>query len=392
MCPGQAEYPKGAAFATKVLEALGDSRRISGLTHNYYRYPARFPPRFAREAILAFSERNDVVLDPFMGGGTTAVESLNLGRRFLGSDINPLAAFVSRVKTTALTEEDVLSLLDWVNQLQRSPRAGRTPAQGGLAANVPYQFRKRIEALLDSIAGLKNGRQRNFARCSILKTAQWALDNRRQLPRMRAFDTMHRHNVIQMLEASFRGHTSPSKTGGHATSHSKILCRRAAGIESDHRLPRDWLPVKLVLTSPPYPGVHVLYHRWQVEGRRETPGPYWIVGREDGHASSHYTMGPRYAPDLSPYLNSIQSSFRSIAALMDDRSLIVQLLGFSNPENQLKPVLRALEAAGLEEISTQFGPGDGARFWRTVPNRKWHASLTGGQSGSEVLLVHRLAS
>ena len=28
--------------------------------------------------------------------------------------------------------------------------------------------------------------------------------------------------------------------------------------------------VRLVLTSPPYPAVHVLYHRWQVKGRKET--------------------------------------------------------------------------------------------------------------------------
>jgi hypothetical protein len=39
---------------------------------------------------------------------------------------------------------------------------------------------------------------------------------------------------------------------------------------------------KLIVTSPPYPGVHVLYHRWHVDGRRETPAPYWIAGCNDG--------------------------------------------------------------------------------------------------------------
>ncbi len=50
-----------------------------GLTHGFYRYPARFSPQFARSAIEAFTEPLDTVLDPFMGGGTSAVEALGLG-------------------------------------------------------------------------------------------------------------------------------------------------------------------------------------------------------------------------------------------------------------------------------------------------------------------------
>ena len=50
---------------------------------------------------------------------------------------------------------------------------------------------------------------------------------------------------------------------------------------------------KLVLTSPPYPGVHVLYHRWQVDGRKEAPLPFMIANKLDGAGSSYYTMGDR---------------------------------------------------------------------------------------------------
>jgi hypothetical protein len=53
------------------------------------------------------------------------------------------------------------------------------------------------------------------------------------------------------------------------------------GLEDVPRL-KTWMPPKLVLTSPPYPGVHVLYHRWQVDGRKETPLPFMIAGKLDG--------------------------------------------------------------------------------------------------------------
>ncbi|MEM9388075.1 MAG: DNA methyltransferase [Pseudomonadota bacterium] len=39
--------------------------------------------------ITAFSQPGDVVLDPFLGSGTTAVAAANLGRRYLGIELEP---------------------------------------------------------------------------------------------------------------------------------------------------------------------------------------------------------------------------------------------------------------------------------------------------------------
>lgn len=57
---------------------------------------------------------------------------------------------------------------------------------------------------------------------------------------------------------------------------SLCLHRSAVGLETDPRIVSNDTP-GLILTSPPYPGVHVLYHRWQVQGRKETPAPFWIA-------------------------------------------------------------------------------------------------------------------
>ena len=60
-------------IAEKLTKSALDKSRITGLTHNFYRYPARFSPAFASTAIELFSKPGDVVLDPYMGGGTTIV-------------------------------------------------------------------------------------------------------------------------------------------------------------------------------------------------------------------------------------------------------------------------------------------------------------------------------
>ena len=49
---------------------------------------ATFPPALIEPCILAGSRAGDVVLDPFMGSGTTAMVAANLGRQYLGCELN----------------------------------------------------------------------------------------------------------------------------------------------------------------------------------------------------------------------------------------------------------------------------------------------------------------
>ena len=52
-------------------------------------HPAIFPDALARDHIATWSNPGDLVLDPFSGSGTTAKAAKELGRRFLGLEINP---------------------------------------------------------------------------------------------------------------------------------------------------------------------------------------------------------------------------------------------------------------------------------------------------------------
>lgn len=384
-----------AAAARSIREAFESDGRVTGLSHTFYRYPARFSPEFVRAVIKATTRPGDVVMDPFMGGGTTAVESLSLGRRFIGADINPLARFISDAKTTPLSEGDVSILSHWaITSYELSIRdpAGHVPSRWrGYLRQVPWWLRQRIQCLLTSADALPSPRLRRFARCSVLRTAQWALDNRRTIATSGEFSRAHWIQLQEMLRAGAIWSRKLDPVGiSHLSQLRKLLARSASGIEKDRRIPESWKPIKLVLTSPPYPGVHVLYHRWQVQGRRETAAPFWIAGHEDGHPASFYTMGPRYASDLGAYLVELEAAFRSIVSLLGPESLIVQLVGFSDPEVQLGPVLDTLESVGLLEIGLSRECGSVERSWRRVPNRKWYAGShrTAG-SARELLLLHQ---
>jgi len=66
--------------------------------HSICPYFAMFPEAFVRRNVLAWSKRDDIVLDPFSGRGTTVFESLINGRKAIGCDTNPVAACLSMAK------------------------------------------------------------------------------------------------------------------------------------------------------------------------------------------------------------------------------------------------------------------------------------------------------
>ncbi|MCX6686806.1 MAG: site-specific DNA-methyltransferase [Methanoregula sp.] len=53
-----------------------------------YGHPAMFPEELPRRLMKLFSYKNDIVLDPFNGTGTTALVAWKLGRRFIGIDVS----------------------------------------------------------------------------------------------------------------------------------------------------------------------------------------------------------------------------------------------------------------------------------------------------------------
>lgn len=64
-----------------------DVWRISMVSGNFEErtaHPSQYPEELVERIILAGTNKGDVVLDPFMGSGTSAVAAKKLGRRYLG--------------------------------------------------------------------------------------------------------------------------------------------------------------------------------------------------------------------------------------------------------------------------------------------------------------------
>ena len=63
---------------------------------------AVFPDTIPELAIKAGTEQGDIVLDPFMGSGTTAVMATRLGRKWMGIEMNEEYAEIIKDRTSQL--------------------------------------------------------------------------------------------------------------------------------------------------------------------------------------------------------------------------------------------------------------------------------------------------
>ena len=80
----------GLTRPRKMVYDKRNKRSVWKVTNRPYKgsHFAVFPPELITPCILAGSEKNDIILDPFMGSGTTAMVAKELGRYYLGCELH----------------------------------------------------------------------------------------------------------------------------------------------------------------------------------------------------------------------------------------------------------------------------------------------------------------
>ncbi|MFH1527668.1 MAG: DNA methyltransferase [Bacteroidota bacterium] len=100
-------------FGPLVSDVWADIHRIK---HNKYRdeHPCQLPIHLLERLILMSTDESDIILDPFMGTGTTAIAAKRLGRNYIGFEIDP--NYVSNAKNKLLYEKPISKIGEyWVS-------------------------------------------------------------------------------------------------------------------------------------------------------------------------------------------------------------------------------------------------------------------------------------
>jgi len=110
--PTDVEQPDGT-IKNKVVYQDEDKKDFMNLVFGRWEYfadtksltKATFSMDIPVKAIKILSYKNDIVFDPFMGSGTSAVAAETLGRRWLGIELSPSYTNIAKKRVNAFIEE-----------------------------------------------------------------------------------------------------------------------------------------------------------------------------------------------------------------------------------------------------------------------------------------------
>ena len=105
----------GSSYVDEFMEATTDVWEIPPASATRIGHPAPFPMELPRRLIELYTYRGDLVFDPFMGAGTTAVAAVRTGRHYVGFDTD--AAYIALAEQRIADERERLAEctdeLDW---------------------------------------------------------------------------------------------------------------------------------------------------------------------------------------------------------------------------------------------------------------------------------------
>jgi len=101
---GQDEF---GYYSVVTMDDVWDIRGVFNMSREYQGYRTQKPEALLKRIVQASSKKGDIVLDPFCGCGTTLVAAHELGRKWIGIDVSPLACNLMKARLGKLGVSDV---------------------------------------------------------------------------------------------------------------------------------------------------------------------------------------------------------------------------------------------------------------------------------------------
>lgn len=242
------------------------------LTHYLFRFPAKFHAPVVHALIRRYTDQGATILDPFCGSGTALLAATVDKRHAIGGDVDPLAVFVTRIKTHRYAAAHLHR--SWASLEVQLQRIRRT--------SIEYEQRRFMDITIDAY-------QRDLAEEALLPPA---------IPNLMHW--FRRHIIIDLLRIK--------------------RCISEAGIPETHRDFFRLIFASIIRRSSnadpvPVSGLEVTAHmkRLEAAGRVIDPFELFIKAARKGIAA------------VEEYCDASATRYRAKVLLADARSLSTRL-------------------------------------------------------------------
>ena len=344
------------------------------LTHKFHSYPARFIPQIPLTFIKLFTKENDTIVDPFCGCGTTLVEAFLNYRHSIGNDFNPLAALISKVKTTLIDKNDFEYLNKKIVSIENEIDPDNSKIDEKLR-NLPNRkiskiFDKKTITILETIREI------------LLEIKKDGYSNLYDLGRVAFSSTIWslvEHGMIDIKDSFLKKVTNMENELQKMAS----IVKRVPDVKilnSDARkLSVKSESIDLVITSPPY--VNALdYYRVHMYNM------YWLDMDFDEFKRHEIGAHSRFIDNrfrlLSEYLGDMLRSMIEMNRLLKQNKLCVIIVGNSSLEYELIENYKF-----LAEMSKDIGFKPIKTIFRNIDTTKKYSSAKIGKIDNEYILL-----
>ena len=143
-------------------------------THGIHTYPAMFIPQVAKRLLENHSQTGETICDIFCGSGTALVESKILNRNAYGIDLNPLAIFLAKAKTTPINPLTLTN--EYFKLISDIEKIKETEIKKPHFNNIDFWFKEKVIIQLAKIKGailkIKNEDIRDYFMVSFSETVR----------------------------------------------------------------------------------------------------------------------------------------------------------------------------------------------------------------------------
>ena len=369
------------------------SAKTGYLTHNLHPYPAKFIPQIPNALIQELSSPGETIADIFCGSGTTLLEALQLKRHAIGIDANPLAALISRAKTTTLTASEFDELAEHRNACERilekaQPRTGDPFYSSGwrpepevcefwFAPHVVEELAE-LRALIDCVPIKAARRLCTVVFAAIVVPVSKQDSDTRYVRREKPFEpgaVVRRY--LRKLDSTILATREMSDL-----VEDRYSCRV---LEADLLGAPETEPFDLVVTSPPYPNAYSyhLYHRTRLIWLGYDPERFKKI-----EIGSHrkYSAKGRNRATPETFRRELEGVFQWLRKRLRDRRYACFVIGDSTIDRK-----RIDNTSLLADAGTSAGFREVVRIKRVVASTRKSFNPKIGRIKTENILILKKA-
>lgn len=252
--PAALAADQASAAAEDWTFRTADTKQVS---HGIHPYPAMMIPQVARRLTENYGSEGGLLFDPYCGSGTALLEGMLAGMAAIGTDLNPLARLIARVKTRPV---NIASLDREIFRFRGTGALSDAPVPP--LPNIDYWFSASVQhdlaAIRQHIDAIHNAAVADAFRLAFsltVRKASWTRNSEFKLYRIPVCQIAeHNPDTCGIMGQALEKVRQALQALGHATADGCAL-PAVHEFNTVSSVPAAILAqgaVDLVVTSPPY--------------------------------------------------------------------------------------------------------------------------------------------